>query len=378
MIGRLPVRGRRQAGARGGAAVQAPLLVGAKRSAAQRAGFGGRRGAGRRGGSAGPAAAPPDRTPPPPADGGRRGRGGGGHAPGLGGRRISVGSSSPVRVCAGVCSAACSGVGVCAAAAVAGAAGDDRPAARRPASERAVAPEIARRACARAPVWRRRSAAGAAAGVPGGVVAGPGAGAVAGAGAAAGPPAGTAAAGARRPARGGGGWRGDGLSEPVRRRLRRHRLGGRGGSRRPRPGSAPRPGTASRCAAGRRLWRAGGVRRRCRTPSPPAAAAACRCGRGSGRGCAGCRRRGGAGGSGDRQVDVAAHGQSAVGAEVVLAAVERRTARAGGDAGFAQDGHGLVLSQGALQREQLGVDVPERVQLGDDERVVALSEAVKS
>jgi hypothetical protein len=62
---------------------------------------------------------------------------------------------------------------------------------------------------------------------------------------------------------------------------------------------------------------------------------------------------------------------------VVLAAVERRAARARGDAGLVQDGHRLVLSQGALKRTQLSVDVAERAQLGDHERVVALSEAVQ-
>jgi predicted dinucleotide-utilizing enzyme len=62
---------------------------------------------------------------------------------------------------------------------------------------------------------------------------------------------------------------------------------------------------------------------------------------------------------------------------VVVAAVERRAAWAGGDAGLVQDRHRLVLSQGALERPQLGVDVAERAQLGDHERVVALSEAVQ-
>ena len=52
-------------------------------------------------------------------------------------------------------------------------------------------------------------------------------------------------------------------------------------------------------------------------------------------------------------------------------------ARAGGDAGLAQDGDGLALAEGGFERAQLGVDVPERGELGQHERVVALAEAVQ-
>ena len=81
--------------------------------------------------------------------------------------------------------------------------------------------------------------------------------------------------------------------------------------------------------------------------------------------------------SGDRALGVAVHGEPAVGAEAVLAAVDRRAARAGGDAGVAQDRHRLVLGEGAFERAQLGVDVAERRELGEHQRVVALAEAVQ-
>jgi hypothetical protein len=57
--------------------------------------------------------------------------------------------------------------------------------------------------------------------------------------------------------------------------------------------------------------------------------------------------------------------------------VDRRAAGTGGDAGLAQHGHRLTFLQGALERAQLGVDLRERVQLGEDQRVVACSEAMQ-
>jgi hypothetical protein len=74
---------------------------------------------------------------------------------------------------------------------------------------------------------------------------------------------------------------------------------------------------------------------------------------------------------------VTVHGEAAVGAEAVAAAVDRRAARAGGDAGLAHDRHRLTLSQGCLEYAQLGVDVAERGELGDHQRVVALAKAVQ-
>jgi hypothetical protein len=40
--------------------------------------------------------------------------------------------------------------------------------------------------------------------------------------------------------------------------------------------------------------------------------------------------------------------------------VNRRAARAGGDACIAQHRHRLMLGKGSFERAQLGVDVPER------------------
>jgi len=57
--------------------------------------------------------------------------------------------------------------------------------------------------------------------------------------------------------------------------------------------------------------------------------------------------------------------------------VDRRAPRAGGDAGFTQDRERVALLQGALQRAQLGVELADRAQLGEHQRVVALAEPVK-
>ena len=57
--------------------------------------------------------------------------------------------------------------------------------------------------------------------------------------------------------------------------------------------------------------------------------------------------------------------------------MDRGAAWAGGDAGVAQHRHRLVLGEGAFERAQLGVDLTERAELGEHERVVALAEAVQ-
>jgi hypothetical protein len=57
--------------------------------------------------------------------------------------------------------------------------------------------------------------------------------------------------------------------------------------------------------------------------------------------------------------------------------VNRRAARAGGDAGVAQDRYRLALGERGFERAQLGVDVSERAELGDHQRVVTLAEAVQ-
>ena len=110
------------------------------------------------------------------------------------------------------------------------------------------------------------------------------------------------------------------------------------------------------------------------------AGSAARAGAGGGAGAgaeAGGRGGDARGRAGDRALGAAVHREPAVGAEAVLAAVDRRAARAGGDAGVAQDGHRLVLGEGAFERAQLDVDLAERRELGEHERVVALAEAVE-
>jgi hypothetical protein len=57
--------------------------------------------------------------------------------------------------------------------------------------------------------------------------------------------------------------------------------------------------------------------------------------------------------------------------------VDRGAAGAGGHAGFVQDRHGPALLEGALELTQLGIHLAESAQLGEDQRVVALSEAVQ-
>jgi hypothetical protein len=57
--------------------------------------------------------------------------------------------------------------------------------------------------------------------------------------------------------------------------------------------------------------------------------------------------------------------------------VDRRAARAGGDARLAQDRQAAALLEGCFQGAHLRVDLPQRRQLGEHERVVAPTEAVQ-
>jgi hypothetical protein len=63
--------------------------------------------------------------------------------------------------------------------------------------------------------------------------------------------------------------------------------------------------------------------------------------------------------------------------EAVVAAVDRCAARACGDAGLAQHADALALPERLLQCAQLPVDVIQRRQLGGNQLVVALAEAVQ-
>ena len=159
-------------------------------------------------------------------------------------------------------------------------------------------------------------------------------------------------------------------------------------------GSDPAAGAASRCSAAvtgaLARERSGGLR-----AAPAAARGAGGCGRSRlGRRLRGWarRERGGAApglgrarlgrqaagrGARDRQVGVPAHRQAAVRAEAVFAAVDRGAARAGGYPGLAQHGDRLGARAAPLDRAQLAVDLAERVQLGEHQRVVALAEAVQ-
>jgi hypothetical protein len=78
-----------------------------------------------------------------------------------------------------------------------------------------------------------------------------------------------------------------------------------------------------------------------------------------------------------REVRMAAHRHPAVRAELVLAAVDRSAARTCGDAGLAQDRHRPPVGEHVFQSPDLPVDLPERGELCEHERVVALSEAVQ-
>jgi hypothetical protein len=66
-----------------------------------------------------------------------------------------------------------------------------------------------------------------------------------------------------------------------------------------------------------------------------------------------------------------------VGAEAVVAAVDGGAARTCRHARLAQHGHSPTLGKGVLQGAQLGVDAPDRLELGEYERVVAAAEPVQ-
>lgn len=74
---------------------------------------------------------------------------------------------------------------------------------------------------------------------------------------------------------------------------------------------------------------------------------------------------------------MAIHREPAVGAEAILAAVNRRAARASGNAGVTQHGYRPMLAECSFERPQLGVDLPERSELAHYESIVALAEAVE-
>jgi len=80
---------------------------------------------------------------------------------------------------------------------------------------------------------------------------------------------------------------------------------------------------------------------------------------------------------GNRAVRIGVEGQPAARAEAVVAAVNRGTARACGDPDFAQHRHRPVVAQAVFEPAQLGVDLTQRGELGEDQRVVALAEAVQ-
>jgi hypothetical protein len=57
--------------------------------------------------------------------------------------------------------------------------------------------------------------------------------------------------------------------------------------------------------------------------------------------------------------------------------VDRGAARARGDAHFAQHGHGPAIVQRVFELAQLRVDLAQRRELGEHERIVALTEAMQ-
>jgi hypothetical protein len=54
-----------------------------------------------------------------------------------------------------------------------------------------------------------------------------------------------------------------------------------------------------------------------------------------------------------------------------------RAAWAGGDAGVSQYRHRLMLGEGSFECTQLSVDVSKGAELGDNQRIIALAEAVQ-
>ena len=91
----------------------------------------------------------------------------------------------------------------------------------------------------------------------------------------------------------------------------------------------------------------------------------------------GARGLGGALGAGHRPLGAEVHRQAAVGAEAIVAAVDRGAARACRHARLAQDGHGAALGQGSFEGAQLGVDASDRLELGEHQLVVASAEPVQ-
>jgi hypothetical protein len=79
----------------------------------------------------------------------------------------------------------------------------------------------------------------------------------------------------------------------------------------------------------------------------------------------------------DRAVCIGVERQAATGAEAVVAAVNRGTARARCDPNFAQDRHRPVVAQAIFEPAQLGVDLAQRRKLGEYQWVVALAKAVQ-
>lgn len=84
-----------------------------------------------------------------------------------------------------------------------------------------------------------------------------------------------------------------------------------------------------------------------------------------------------AAGDGYRAIGAAAHRHPARRAEAVIAAMDRRASRTGGDARLTQHGDAAALPESALERAQFGVDAVQGRELGGDQGVVTLSEAVQ-
>jgi hypothetical protein len=82
-------------------------------------------------------------------------------------------------------------------------------------------------------------------------------------------------------------------------------------------------------------------------------------------------------GTGHRALGAEVHRQAAVGAEAVVAAVDRRAARARRHTRLAQDRHCSALGQGRFQSPQLAIDTSDRLELGEHQRVVASAESVQ-
>ncbi len=164
------------------------------------------------------------------------------------------------------------------------------------------------------------------------------------------------------------------------RRRRRNRLSRRAGRARIWLGRRRRLGRSGR-GQGRR--RAGARGRRLRNRGWPSGAWRRR---GTRKRCGRHRRRDGRWlrccgrlrcGAGYRKIGVAAHRHPAARTEAVFAAVDRGAPGTCCDTGLAQDCYRSALAERSFDRAQLGVDLIERCQLREYERVVALSEPVQ-